>query len=80
MAERVAYVCVGGPPDDWSQLIYLHTDGRLVNCQGLIEIDAEKGWLRRWRIIDGQVDNILGLPLSEVIHGNFEIWRRGKLN
>jgi len=74
----LTYAKVFGPPDDWENLSVLNADtGERID--GVIEVDAERGWLRRYcRDENGYIEVLPnGEDLAEVVeHGNFMLVRR----
>lgn len=43
----LTYCKVGGPPVNWQELLVLETKTRRV-MNGLVEVNIEKGWVRRY--------------------------------
>ncbi|MBY8826096.1 hypothetical protein [Sphingomonas colocasiae] len=41
----VTYACVGGPPDNWFNLLIVDADG--VEIRDVVEVNAAEGWLVR---------------------------------
>lgn len=74
MSDEITYAKVGGPPDDWANLIVTDLDtGK--EAGRVIEVNTVEGWIKRWP------DSIpAGLrhrdwPV-ETIQGRFSITRR----
>ena len=65
------YVKMGGPPEDWAQLVVMNVDTREL-VFATYEININEGWILQGTTTVPE-DNVMKAPRR--VYGNFEIMR-----
>lgn len=72
--DYIGYAKVEGPPFNWNQLRIIDANGH--EMKEVIEVNAEDGWLIRYKTDDYGyiiVDRLKGEAVTERIEGEFRI-------